>query len=347
MRHHWTRTKRFFSWKLLVLLATYAIGLQLVIDFSRWFRDPTYSFSFFRFFISFFINYPNLLFVCFLNYHLISFLNDKFPWEIRSKIPQRLLLEISLTILIVTSQVILINIIIAIIRNDQIDLTAYIYSAVVGIVINLILITTMEFYLQLKRQHDVALDNEWLKKENFQFKYALLKKQLDPHFLFNSLNSLSSLISLDEQRAKESVRKLSQVYRYVLEHAEKSLVTLEEEVRFVESYIYLLKVRFQQDLVINLKVDPDHFPKLIVPMTLQLLIENAVKHNVILEGEPLIVDVEINNTQILVRNPLKPKQGVNSKGIGLRNLKQKYKFHQKDIHVESGAGRFQVYIPLL
>ncbi|MEL6562759.1 MAG: histidine kinase, partial [Bacteroidota bacterium] len=268
-------------------------------------------------------------------------------WKSKRKIPQRLVIEILIGSILAVIQVVVINMIFSIYVDETINFNNYLFSAIVSIIINLILLTTMEFYFQIRRQYDTDLDNERLKKENLQFRYAQLKHQVNPHFLFNSLNSLSSLITIDQYRAKESIRKLSQVYRYVLEHVEKRWITLKEELEFINSYIYLLKIRFQEDLIIEIKIPEAHHQKQIAPMTLQLLIENAVKHNIIEENDPLKIEITFDDDKLMIKNQLKPKQSGYSKGIGLQNLKQEYEHQGESLQVDEAAGEFRVTVPLL
>ncbi len=343
----WLPTQRFFSWQLFVLLAIYGLGFQLVLLVSEWLNNPEHTFSWARFIRNFSINYPNLVFACLVNFQIITKLNQFFPWETKSTRMLRISIELVACVLSVSLQVVLVNWLIAVLSGLPVDFSHFLYSAITGVIINLILIITMEFYFQFKRQYETALDNEWLKKENLQFRYSLLKNQINPHFLFNSLNSLSSLISIDEDRAKESVRKLAQVYRYVLEHGEKQLVTLQEEVCFIDNYIYMLKIRFQEDLIIDLAIEDNTLRKKIVPMTLQILLENAVKHNSIEENQPFVITIQAQNDMLTVHNPMNPRQQAHPKGIGLHNLKQKYKFHNSDIAIHAEADCFTVSIPLL
>ncbi|MGD1842289.1 MAG: sensor histidine kinase [Thermonemataceae bacterium] len=298
-------------------------------------------------FKKFLINYPNLLLLFYINYKLIKLLDQYFPWDIKQYIPLRLLTELVLASLTISLQVLLVNVVIALLVEEELMLSKLLFSAVVGIVVNLILVPTMEFYFQYTRRYEVALDNQWLKKENARFQYELLKNQLNPHFLFNSLNTLSSLISIDAVRAKSFVRKLSQVYRHILEHREKELITLRDEMKFIEGYVFLLKTRFGEGLQMNIKIAAADMNKKIVPMALQKLNENVVKHNAVLEGAPLVIHICSQNEEIIITNNIQRKQSTSSWGIGLKSISNSYKRQQKSINIVKNPQFFQVALPLL
>ncbi len=179
-----------------------------------------------------------------------------------------------------------------------------------------------------------AVRSEKLQKENAEAKYETLKNQINPHFLFNNLNVLTNLIHLDQDKAGRFVKQLSDVYRYILEHREKDLIPVKEELKFLESYFFLLKTRFRNGFtfVSHLK-NPESI--LIPPLVLQILIENAVKHNVVAEETPLNISIEEDETFIIVQNNLQIKQLLRQEytGVGLQNIIQRYQ-HLADQAVE-------------
>ena len=179
------------------------------------------------------------------------------------------------------------------------------------------------------------------------FQYMILKNQLNPHFLFNSLNTLTSLVSFDSSKAKDFIIKLSNVYRHVLEQHNKELVTLEEEVSFLKDYIFLLKTRFDSNLQITVRVKNEHLTKKIAPMALQILVENAVKHNSISEGKPLKIDIFSNVDSITVHNIVQYKKSEVSWGIGLKNIRTQYLQFDQEIRIVSTPNNFKVILPLL
>ena len=169
------------------------------------------------------------------------------------------------------------------------------------------------------------------------------------NFLFNSLNTLSSLVYENQEKAEAFIRELSDVYRYILENRGKELVTLNEELAVAESYIYLVQLRFDKNLVVRLNIDDVHKPKQIAPLTLQLLIENAVKHNVISNRKPLEVKIYIEDEYLVVRNNLQPKVSNDySSQLGLKNIQSRYAFlTEKTMEVEQSETEFIVKIPLI
>lgn len=191
-----------------------------------------------------------------------------------------------------------------------------------------------------------AIDNEKLKTEQIASQFKSLKNQVNPHFLFNSLNALSSLVYEDQDRAVEFIRKLSQVYRYVLENKDEEVVALEKEMAFVESFIFLQKIRFGDNLKVTIE---NSNPSLFVPpLAIQILVENAIKHNVISEKDPLSINVEINSEGCIVRNSLKEKKVKDSTGIGLQNLKDRYHYlSDREVVVTKENEIFEVKLPLL
>ncbi|MGB5236264.1 MAG: 2TM domain-containing protein [Flavobacteriaceae bacterium] len=180
-------------------------------------------------------------------------------------------------------------------------------------------------------------------------KFDALKNQLDPHFLFNSLNVLTSLIEEDSQQAQKFTTSLSKVYRYVLEQKNKELVSVEEELQFAKTYVRLLKMRFEDSIVLDLPETTSNPEAKIVPLSLQLLLENAVKHNVVTSTKPLKIRVYEEDGFLVVTNNLQEKQVLKkSSGVGLRNIHQRYNLlTDKTVRIDKKAQDFSVYLPML
>ena len=186
-----------------------------------------------------------------------------------------------------------------------------------------------------------------MKREQLALQYETLKNQINPHFLFNSLNAVTSLISTDPDKAILFVKKLSEVLRYVLEQKDHELITLDDELQFLEAFIFLQKIRFGDNLTVNINVlDRNYY---IVPLALQMLIENAIKHNVISKQFPLTIDISIKNENYLVvSNKLKRKPVLNSSHIGLDNIRSQYSFFSSDpVIVAESETEFRVELPLI
>lgn len=203
------------------------------------------------------------------------------------------------------------------------------------------------FFMQWKQQ---AIETEAMKSQHLRSELSVLKNQISPHFLFNSLNTLVTLIHEDAEQAARFTQKLSDVYRYILQHKDKEVVDLRTELEFTEAYNYLMKMRFEQSIDIRLNVDEGSRSLLIAPLTLQMLVENAVKHNVASIASPLRVDIYVENGRsLIVRNNLRRKQTVEgSTGTGLANIKQRYAYlSDRQVDVIETREHFLVALPLL
>ena len=180
-------------------------------------------------------------------------------------------------------------------------------------------------------------------------KFDALKNQLDPHFLFNSLNVLTSLIEEDADQAQRFTTSLSKVYRYVLEQKNKEVVSIEEELQFARTYVRLLKMRFEDSIVLEIPEAASNPEAKIVPLSLQLLLENAVKHNVVTSNRPLYIKVYEEDGNLVVNNNIQEKQVVKkSSGVGLRNIQQRYQLlTDRKVRIEKADQQFSVYLPIL
>lgn len=180
-------------------------------------------------------------------------------------------------------------------------------------------------------------------------KFDALKNQLDPHFLFNSLNVLTSLIEENPENAQKFTTSLSKVYRYVLEQKNKELVTVDEELEFAKTYMSLLKMRFEDSIIFEIPEHATNPESKVVPLSLQLLLENAVKHNMVTTSKPLHIKIYEDNGNLVVENNLQPKQIVKkSSGVGLENIKQRYNLlSNKNVYINQQSSSFSVAIPML
>jgi len=193
------------------------------------------------------------------------------------------------------------------------------------------------------------IEQEKLRREYVQSQLEGLRSQVNPHFLFNSLNTLTWLISEDSDKAVKFVQKLSKVYRYVLEIRDKQLVTLEEELTFLQAYEFLIKERFGDNLKVSVEVPQAFHAQLIIPLSLQMLFENATKHNIISEQKPLEITLWVEDQRLLVRNNLQRKaQSMPSTEVGLENIRHRYSFYtQKEVEILETETYFLVTLPLI
>ena len=192
--------------------------------------------------------------------------------------------------------------------------------------------------------------NEALKIQQIRMQFEVLQNQMSPHFLFNSLNTLTALIAENHDIAIEFTQKLSDVYRYILQHKDKELVPLEEELEFVKDYMFLLQMRYPDNLHANISVTIQYQRLYIAPLTIQMLVENAIKHNVISRTHPLNIDIYVENGQsIVVKNNLMLKNSVKkSTKTGLANIRKRYEYlGKRKIDVITTTRNFMVAIPLI
>jgi len=203
--------------------------------------------------------------------------------------------------------------------------------------------------LFFKNWKAATIQQEELKRAHLALQYQSLKDQVRPHFLFNSLSSLASLINSDTDKATQFVHKLSDVYRYVLEQRENELVPLKDDLKFMEDYIFLQKIRFGENLQVNTDLDLDG-SRMVIPLSLQMLVDNAIKHNEISSDHPLVITItSTGNGHVIVKNNLQRKEiSENSLGTGLENLRKQMGYYSDDpLLVQEEAEAFIVRMPTL
>lgn len=204
-------------------------------------------------------------------------------------------------------------------------------------------------FLNQEREYNVTRA-EQLNIAKAQAELEALKNQIDPHFIFNSLNTLSFLITRDPQSARLYNDTLAKVYRYILGNKDKDLVLLREEVEFISNYFYLLKIRFSE--AVNMEIEITDLAAedfLIPPISLQTLVENAIKHNEFTDNNPLTINVSVLSNYVIIKNPIKPKNYASpTSRIGLNNLDNRYKLITKrNIIIENNFRFFTVKLPIL
>lgn len=217
------------------------------------------------------------------------------------------------------------------------------YSIIVTMFITLFM-QGRSFLLNWKQS---VIDSEKLKKETIAAQYESLKNQVNPHFLFNSLNALTNIVA-DNQQAVKFIKQLSEVYRYVLETRDREVVSISEELDFLRSYLYLQQMRFGGKLRVNIGVEGREMS--VPPLALQMLIENAIKHNIVSEEDPLSIDIRDDGRHIVVENNIQRKSSSSepSTGIGLENISKRYAFLTKEpVQVSDTGNRFVVRLPVL
>lgn len=280
---------------------------------------------------------------------LVSILDRKLPWL---HFPvKRLIFQVLWTIglsMIIIVFAILLN---AVYWHQEITSNFFISQGffMMKVAFTFLFVSTMitNAIMFFKNWKEAAVQQEKLKREQLALQYETLKSQVNPHFLFNNLNSLTSLISSNPEKAIDFVKKLSEVYRYVLDQKDCELVTLDTELKFLESYVYLQQIRFGNNLDVQINISHKHFK--VIPLSVQMLVENAIKHNEISDRNPLTINIFSADDQYLViENRLHKKAGSEGSGAGIQNISDRYGFFtDKKVLISFNSEKFKVSIPLL
>lgn len=286
----------------------------------------------------------------------IRFLDRRIPFE--HGIKRRIVIQIVLSIVLFVSHTMLVFWLIGKYFREYIPIhaftapfitIAYVTNTIIIIAINLLYIGRYFF----ERWKEELLHSERLQKERVLVQFDNLKNQFNPHFLFNALTSLHSLIFENQRLASEFVQQLAKVYRYVLQHKEKNLVTLDTELQFIRHYVHLLQTRFGNAFCVEFHIAEPALELYVVPVTLQILIENAIKHNRISATSPLHLNIStetLDNTLMLtVQNTLQRKAVVESSNqMGLHNLQALYRYLSPvPVVIRETELHFSVLLPLL
>ncbi|NOQ74076.1 MAG: hypothetical protein GQ574_18865 [Crocinitomix sp.] len=227
--------------------------------------------------------------------------------------------------------------------------TSFFNKYMASLIITTIIISIYEGVYAFQLFKKGLIKNEELQRKNTQAQLDALKNQVNPHFLFNSLNTLISVIPEDTTIAVKFAENLSSVYRYILEIRDKELITLQEELDCIHAYQYLLSIRFGKHIEFEFKNLENIHGKHIVPLSIQMLMENAIKHNIVSQSKPLTISISLENDLLKVCNNLQVKtQNVKSTGVGLKNIQQRYQLlANKEIKIEKTDAIFCVCLPIL
>ena len=220
----------------------------------------------------------------------------------------------------------------------------------VGLSVNLIFETLYEAEYAWSKYKESAAEKETLQELSLQNEFDVLKNQVNPHFLFNCFNTLSSLIAVDKQKAEQFLDELSKVYRYLLRSNEDGVSTVENEIKFIQSYYRLLQTRHGEAVQLTIEIDKRYYSYLLPSLTLQLLVENVVKHNVLSKTKPLAIDIFTTaGNKLVVNNNLQRRTAkAPSNKVGLENIKAKYELlKQPGFRVIEDAKNFTVVLPLI
>lgn len=276
-------------------------------------------------------------------------LDQAVPWERETS--RRISMQLSIHLAFSIAVSVLVNVgYYGAIGGEWIGFSELIMCVMFGAIISITITSAYSGIYFFQSWKTNLLEAEKLKREAAEAEAQALKNQLSPHFLFNSLNTLAALVDENPQEAIEFIQRFSKVYRYVLESREKPLVSLGDELAFAKSYLYLLQARFGENLKVTIDVSDDDLEKTLLPMSLQMLIENAVKHNVASHDKPLQILIKSDGRRLIVENNVQRKTFVkDSTQIGLQNINRRYGLidRSQTILIEQTPTHFTVKLPLL
>lgn len=282
--------------------------------------------------------------MCMADYNLLVFLNKHLPYS--KNILYRVIADLAGLILISLTLLWVFDFIIyKILLVPPAGLPSFTTKFALGMLTNAPILLVFELIYYFRSEQKAIADSEKAKREVLLFQHEALKAQINPHFLFNSLNVLSSLIYLNPQNANKFTKALSRSYRYVLSLNQQSAVTVAEEMEALDSYIFLMQMRFENAFTFEIHKSGTFEGNKIVPLTMQLLLENVFKHNVATEESPLDIQITIGSEYVRVENQVQPSSNADKSGIGLKYLKKQYQLHGKEIVVEHTGNQFIVNVP--
>lgn len=338
--------------KLFKLLLAIALGVQLAIitysHFSGYYIINNFANLFIRVLVGssfmliaeFVVTIPNLI--------VIRLLNQHFQWNSRSI--SRITIQFALTIIIALFGSTIITLFVNWVSTYKEDLgSVLVVNALIAIVLNILLVIILEAWLFFMESNKAKIKAELLERELSQIRFEVLKNQINPHFMFNSLNVLSGLIEKDTVKAQQFIDEFSQIYRYVLETIEKPVASLNEELNFIRSYLFLQQIRHGEFLTFSVNLPANLLDKLLPPLSLQVVLENAIKHNAINKSQPLHIDIYSEGNYLIVKNNIQPKVSISrSTGLGQSNLVKRYAIiceNSPQFKVESN--HYVVKLPLI
>jgi two-component system, LytTR family, sensor kinase len=334
--------EKLFSDTWILIIGIPLIGIAFPFFFGLRFSDP----DFYRWMV---ISISSTLFSWLGTRLIVSFIWQRFPWE---KNP---LIHILLGLALIEISTLFTTALISALRWEFFLNEPPSWSSMrelhngILIAVTFLVLLHEAIHLFFKWKHELTRVAD-LEKENLRSKFDALKNHINPHFLFNSLGTLSSLIRTDPVKAEEYVNEFSRIYRYFLEVNSNDLVTVGEELDFINSYVFLQQIRFGDGFRFQNKIDPAFNSSFILPLTLELLVENALKHNTIQIVSPLHIEVFADKDRdlLIVRNNYQPRQKGETTGTGLINLEQRYmNFLGTTIRYSHDGSYFTVEIPMI
>jgi len=330
------------------LLALFVFGFRVLIEELMPIFEERLNLTFGKFLIKLLSNYPLTLLMLFIDVVIIYLINKR---DYIDKTFNKFFIIIISSFIVAFFSALWIRLPVWIKGSETVLLSDIYFNLTLftSFVFNSIIFALLHVYTFYIQSHEKALSIEIRKKNRAHYQYQQLKGQLNPHFLFNSLNVLDFLIQTDQQRASEFVRKLSSVYRYFLNKENNEVVSLKEEIDFVIIYTDLLKARFDKGLDVVINIEDMYLNSKIIPGGLQMLVENATKHNIISNEQPLIINIFVEDSKIVTKNNLQLRiNTIESSGVGIKNIKGQYKLlFKKDIEILTNSHFYEVRLPLI
>lgn len=299
-----------------------------------------------NFYIQLLSHYMVIVIMCIADFLLLKFLNKHLPYS--KNILYRIMADITGLVVICLIILFLFNYLIYdILLISEEGLPSFLVKFAFAMTNNIPILLSFELIYYFQSEQKAIADSEIAKRRVLLFQHETLRSQINPHFLFNSLNVLSSLIYINQENANKFTKALSKTYRYVLSLTQQPVVSVTEELDALDSYIFLMRMRFENAFTFTVNKISSSEQHKIIPLTLQLLIENAFKHNKATEESLLNIKINVDNDYITVENNIQPSHDVEKGGIGLKYITQQYKLYGKDVVVEHTTQLFMVKIPYI
>lgn len=338
--------------KLVYLMLTLTIGVQLVVisynHFTGFYTLSGWAHFGVRFGRGLLLSLMAGSLMALPDLWLIQWLHQRVPWS--GRVSERLALQLPLTVAIAIAVGFATTFAADALHPYQNPLSTVLqYNSLIFSIVNIVLMATLEGMLSFWENRVSQARAQALEQELSQIRFEVLKHQINPHFMFNSLNVLSGLIEQDKAKAQDFVDEFALIYRYVLETIEQPLVDLKSELRFSRSYLFLQQLRYGEGVKVNITVPAAYLDQLLPPLSMQVVLENAIKHNIANASKPLYIKVGVENGHLVVRNNLQPKvSNTYSAGLGQRNLTNRYQMVNAKVPTFTvKTSNYEVRLPLI
>lgn len=337
--------------KIIIILLFLSIGMQFIVVSQMYFYKPEIFFNpsmlanrigrgvLLTFFAGVFLTFPTI--------SNIRYLNRKLPWKKSPLFRFCIQFVVALFLGLLVTPITLIPA--SLLFNLELSFVIILNNSYYLVILSFFLQIIYEAWFYFDDGLEAKKKTEVLEKELSQIRFEVLKNQINPHFMFNSLNVLSGLIHQDTTKAQNFIDEFSHIYRYVLETIEQPITTLKKELDFVNSYLYLQHIRYGEHLKHQINIPNQYIERLLPPLSMQIVLENAIKHNIINQEFPLQIDIFVENEHLVIVNKMQPKVSKErSTGVGIKNLTKRYSFihdHEPTFCIENQ--NYIVKLPLI